>query len=349
VLGAAGNGGNGDDSRDDVGDGDEGTMDETGYFEHRDFEVLQKEMLTWLRAVARHVAEHEDDGIQMISMPLGTPIREPQTDILTPLGERPRSFFHANAPSDGAALAEHGVRFFPWWRPELAGAEAGKLAKTLLFTLRWHPPENDDERALIDVALACIDSSPEALRASGIDDLDIAELRRLQRESPQSATAPRPGGFGMLRGPIRWNPFPALSLALPGYFYQDDDHDAKTYWFGDRVVRVTSFVVKGPEGPAPAENLLATAGKNAEGAAEVRSQAASEELPGYTLAFVRDAEQPSLWHAHAGVARPGNLALFTITLADRADFDWAEEVVRSVRFTDDGTDDGGESEQGVPE
>ena len=318
-------------------------MDETGYFEHRDFKLLQKEMLTWLRFVARHVLEQEDDSIQMISMPIGTPMREPQTDILTPLGEYSRSSFEAIASSDGAALAEHGSRFFPWWHAKFSSAETGKLAKTLLFTLPWHPPQNDEERALVDVALACIDSSPEALGASGIDNLDVADLRRLQRESPESATAPRPGGFGMLRGLVRWNPFRTVSLAVPGYFYQEHDHDANTYWFGDRVVRVASFVIKDPEGPAPAEGLLETAGENSKGAAEVRSRAASEELPGYTLAFVRDAERPRCWHGHAGVARPGNLALLTITLADRADFDWAEEVVRSVRFTDDEV----EPEQGV--
>ena len=231
------NGGNGstriaEDTGDDDGD-DADTSDETGYFEHRDFNRLRKEMLTWLRVVARHVAEQADDEIQMISMAIGTPIREHQTEILTPLGERPRSFFEAIASSDDAALEQLGSSFFPWWHAEFSSADAGKLARTLLVTLPWHPPESDEERALVDVALACLDSSPEALAESGIDDLDVAELRRLRRETPETATAPRPGGFGLLRGRVWCQPFRAVSLVVPGYFYQRDEDDAKTYWFGD--------------------------------------------------------------------------------------------------------------------
>ena len=81
--------------------------------------------------------------------------------------------------------------------------------------------------------------------------------------------------------------------------------------------------------------MLETARSKSEDAVEVRSLDPSDEAPGYTLSFVRDEEAPSIWHGFGGVARPGKLALVTITFSDRADFDWAEEIVRSVRLTDD--------------
>lgn len=45
---------------------------------------------------------------------------------------------------------------------------------------------------------------------------------------------------------------------IPGYFYEDNENDAKTnvYWFQDKTIRGSSFIVEGNDRiPISAENL----------------------------------------------------------------------------------------------
>jgi hypothetical protein len=319
--------------------------DETGYFEARDFEALQARMLAWLRAVARQVATSDDDVELSISMPIGTPTCETSTGIATPLGLLPMSWFRKTATLQGEQLAARGEDFFPWWERGFTATTFANLVRSILFTFPWHPPQNDEERALTDTALACLGARSGVRELASLSELEVAELRHLATLSPDEANAPRPAGIGMLRGLVRRRVFPSCSLALPGYYYdldrtrdveddgEDDDQHAKVFWFGKRVIRIVCFEVRKDVELVPAEELLKQAGAGIDDVLETRSEPPTAESEGYTLALTEDS---ALFHAHAVVVRPGRLALLTITFGHRSEFDWAEDVVRSVRlFGDD--------------
>jgi hypothetical protein len=121
---------------------------------------------------------------------------------------------------------------------------------------------------------------------------------------------------------------------VPGYFYEDDDDEgrAKIFWFGDRVVRIVSFLVSsgGPNASTPQE-LVESSTAPAPGRGQPASRFAIDAPPLSGYCVVLDpAEGESARHAHAVLERPGRMVLLTITFVSPADSAWVESVVRSV-------------------
>jgi hypothetical protein len=151
---------------------------------------------------------------------------------------------------------------------------------------------------------------------------------------PDASVVPAPTGFGFMRGNVKKNPFPGCTLEVPGYFYEDDDAEdrAKILWFGDRVVRIVSWLVSsGGQSASSARELVEGSTASAPGRGQPASRFAIDAPPLSGYCVVLDpAEGESSRHAHAVLERPGRMLLLTITFASPADSAWVESVVRSV-------------------
>jgi hypothetical protein len=317
-------------------EGGEVYQDETGYFESRQADALQREMARWLATVASQMTECDtDDNVYLLSMPLGTPLPSGFEGALAPVGRFSIGWLRETAETSGAKLLARAAGFFPWWEPGVNEHARVGVGRTALWRFPWHPPTGEEETALAEVAVACLGSAPSNLGPGGtLSRRDIEELVALMTTAADAARPPSATGFGFLRANVRRNPFPGCSIEVPGYFYEKDDEDdgAKIYWFGDRVVRIVSWLVTRDGGPTPAtpRDLVehSTAFKPGRGRPASRFAIEAPPLSGYCV-LLDVAEGESLRHAHAVIERPGRMLLLTISFAAETDARWVESVVRS--------------------
>jgi hypothetical protein len=94
----------------------EGFEDETGFFESRNFVDLQRQMASWLRAVAKTASEAEPgDGPCVLCMPLGTPTPVGWGGALSPMGHFKKAWLEETVLANSDLLLLRAAEFFPWW------------------------------------------------------------------------------------------------------------------------------------------------------------------------------------------------------------------------------------------
>jgi hypothetical protein len=323
-----------------VTEGDTVFNDETGYFADRRVDVLKDSMAAWLVAVARHLSEAAVDGnLYLMSMPMGTPVPCGLAGVVTPMGCVSLSWLRETADPEAteADARARAAGFFPWWEPAVDEHARVGVGRSALWRFPWHPPQGDEEAALANVALACLGPSPSSLGPGGaISHRDIEELATITVTPAADARPPSSDGFGFMRRTVRRMPFPGCTLELPGYFYEQDDETdrAKVYWFGDRVVRVDSWLVTSSEPGGPTPRELVERSTTSELGRPAPAGAFAIEAPpvtGYCVLLEPDDGETSR-NAHAVIERPGRMLLLTITFPDAADAGWVESVVRSVNL-----------------
>ena len=322
-----------------VSEGDDVFNDETGYFADRQSSALKDNMAGWLLAVARHLSEAAVDGnLYLMSMPLGTPVPCGLEGVVTPMGYVSLEWLRETADASEADLRARAAGFFPWWEVgvhEQARVGAGRAA---LWRFPWHPPQGDEETALANVAIACLGPTPSSLGPGGsISHRDIEELATMTVTPAARARPPTSDGFGFMRRPVKRTPFPGCTLDLPGYFYEQDDEEdrAKVYWFGDRIVRVLSWLVTSDDasGGPTARELVERSTAPDKGRPKASAAFAIEAPPvsGYCVLLDPEDGETSR-NAHAVIERPGRMLLLTITFAEASDAAWVESLVRSVNL-----------------
>jgi hypothetical protein len=245
------------------------------------------------------------------------------------------AWLRETAEATGPDLLGRAAAFFPWWEPGVHAQARVGVGRTALWRFPWHPPQGAEETALAEVALACLGSTPSNTgTGSAPGRRDIEELAALMAVDPEEARPPSTAGFGFLRANVRRSPFPGCSIELPGYFYELDDEDdhAKVYWFGDRVVRIVSWLVTsgGPNASSPRELVESTtASKPGRGRPASSFAVDAPPVAGYCV-LLDAADGESVRHAHAVVNRPGRMLLLTITFEASDDAAWVEPLVRSI-------------------
>lgn len=73
-----------------------------------------------------------------------------------------------------------------------------------------------------------------------------------------STLSPQPTVIGFKKRSIQWSMTGLWTSDIPSYFYEDNKNDGKThiYWFQDKTIRGSSFIVEGNDRiPISAENL----------------------------------------------------------------------------------------------
>ena len=122
--------------------------DDTGFFFTGDVGSLNAEMAAWLAAVAGTFfdgsLDSEDSGIALC-LPMN-PQFEVEQSAGTPLGPRDLEWLRRTA-RDGF----NGRDFFAWWTPGInAEYYLGRALTQMWVDVRWRPPVNESETALLE-------------------------------------------------------------------------------------------------------------------------------------------------------------------------------------------------------
>ena len=305
-------------------------LDETGYFEERDFARLQRSMSDWLRALGSSVAGGELSDSSRICMPLDSPdTLEP--GMLTPAEVRPRGFFANLAQLEGEALECAAAEWFAWWNEGTQAASLG-LARALLFQLPWHVPSTDGERAQSSFALACLAAVPPETPFGG-DPASVLRRELQALVAPNASDgAPRTGGFGYRRGLVRFHPHANCAVTLPGYWYRtvEDDESVAGYWHGERALHLSSYSVHAEGRPRSAASILAEQLARRPSTAVWHCEWTEDQNPGVAWCERRESDEV-FYVLTVFKAADGALIHATLTYTREADHDWAKETAAGIR------------------
>ena len=200
-------------------DGDYG--DEANFFFTGNQQNVFDEMPCWLAALARTFFDGEfdsDSSAVHLCMGMGLHFESDQPAV-TPLGPRSLEWLKA-VSQDGY----RGRDFFAWWEPGLNAEYFRDRALTQIWSdVRWRPPSNDSERALLRQV---VNSLHTAYRLD--PDLEYpwaewAEILELLDSTGQDADwvrtlAKSPPALGYRRRPVKMLLPGAWSIKLPGSF-----------------------------------------------------------------------------------------------------------------------------------
>ncbi|MGH7143183.1 MAG: hypothetical protein ACREJ2_03520 [Planctomycetota bacterium] len=305
--------------------------DSSGYFEHRDFGRLQTEMYSWLMNVAKSLLKMEKEGSHnfQLSWPLGAPSPCGSFFASSPIGEWDREFFLCLVEAKGADLRQRLESYFPWWGIE---PDARFFANLGLVYARckvpWHVPVNSHERGMYELMLDAYGRAAALDSNFPLPTKEIAEAREMAASTDRSRL-PAADGLGVHRRQVRMTLVGNWTIDVPGYFYvsQEREGTIDVLSHGNRKIEITSLSANAKDGePAPTEWLL-------ESSTPLPQEHRKHEHAGHVgVAYVSpiDSNKGGGFRLHGRMAKPGNLAMVTITFADRADEAWAFETWRSV-------------------
>jgi len=303
-------------------DGEAG--DECEYHQTRSFDTVRRHMLGWLRALARGLDGIEAGSAVHVSLPMGfSPVRP--GPICTPLGPVDQEWPRRVTSAGESELEVIGSQFFPWWEPGLDARFWAQYGTAIAWVdVPWHAPSSEDETWASGAALAAFERSRALDPEIVLPDLEIAELRRYHRAEPGEARPPNPAGIGYRRGLMRWQLTGAWSLEAPGYWYDELDDGTVVLGFGDRTIRITTYVADG----VSADRLVAirVASERRESA---RVEWRSNHLHARGSIEWTD-DQNGYWVLVGQVATDGHLCSATISYENESDRSWAEETFRSI-------------------
>lgn len=301
-----------------------GARDDTGYATHGDFAGLQDEMAHQLRALAQNVV-HDDGRFGArhnlrLDMPQGY---EPEIgeDVGTQRGLRRRGWLERVAESDDDDLRDFAAAHYPWWNRGFDAAfYAGWADVACWMKVRWMPPQDDAERALLQDVLSSFSRARELDPHLDLCASVIVELQRLLQLPPGWVHRPEPDRPGYRRRDFTVRVPPGWTFRVPGWFTAERNDEALNWWGFDRGIEVVAYSHPGDEvfdpGPDDADD----------------SEPVDLAVEDLTVRVDRATERGGRTSLFGSLARPGEVLLMAVGYTDPADAAWAEGLFRSVRF-----------------
>jgi hypothetical protein len=323
-------------------DEEEGGGDETGYFNTRDRNAVEEEMLRWLKQMAEIVKESMAAGAAWFMLSMGTEHSyRHHGPVVTPLGPRDRAWLGAVADDP-----RRGIDMFPWWEDGVTAATLlGSALCEMWQRVRWRTPLDEDEwSALMNIHL-------DLCRAYGLDPtLDYpwrewAELMDLIRSSggalemhaedvepevrARAARVPDGPLVGYRRRPVTVHLCDGWSIEVPGEMAEEWVEGGRwSAWAGGRTVWFSAFSMQKPDGGKPtAEECLARLTPPDGEPLEHRG----ERVVGRAGLGPYEEDGEEMWKLGARSAVEGAAALCNIFFHDPADRDWAVATWHSLR------------------
>lgn len=306
----------------------EARLDETGYFEDRHFESIEREMLAWFRSVAKIVLDRESEGLVALRLCLPTDF-QPVGDwfVATPMGPMTRTDLLQVRDGDEPAAVAVAARFFPWWDRGVTAHSLRGLALAQCWTkLRWVPPKNEDERRAAVGVLELFDRA-QALDADiSLPEAELGELRAILRDGAEWVT-PRAEGIGYRRGWMRHDLTGRWSIEAPGYLTIEWDDGT---WVGTsetRTIYATTFSWTGADDDDGSDFVARFDDEPQGRRLGQMSQALQARL--WPLA-TGDAESAVKTRIRAAIGTGGTGCMLSIDSRIEADDAFAETVARSA-------------------
>ncbi len=307
----------------------------TGWMADRDDARLEAAFLDQLGDIARQILALAEEGTRGFSLflPAGY-VFDHGAALATPMGPRDEAWLRAVAEDPA-----RGRDVFAWWgADEDARYFLGLALVTAWLDVRWRPPVEEGERALLDRVATWIerahaldpalelpwDAQAEILAFLGEESL------RATRAQLKAQTQPGPR-IGYRRGPVRVTLSGGWSLRVPGELAERwEERGTWVAWDARRSVWFTSMSVRGEDG-APSPSTEATLAALPPLSGDELLELEHGELRGLAC-FVDDeheGERVQRLEAHAAVGDAA--AIGTIVFVDDADREWALETWASLR------------------
>jgi hypothetical protein len=302
--------------------------DETGYFEQRDVPALQQQMLSWLKALAGNLPINEGSGFE-VCMPM-THHFELEAFCRTPMGPRDRAWFEA------VAVDPHsGIDFFPWWEQGLsAGYHLGVALALMWSEIRWHAPENESERIVIERVLDSLERAFKLDPSRAYPWKEWDELLRIARRNgcvpnwvhKQACHAQPSSLIGYRRHPVRVMLTGGWSIRVPGGFSEEwDDRGTFCGWGDGRTVWFTGFLLGNGAERTPDE--MVGSGPDEEGEKFERREGA---LVSRAVLCCESDPDDTYWALKSDAAVPHRRAACTVCFHDVSDRAWALDTWKSL-------------------
>jgi hypothetical protein len=325
-------------------DGDRRNADATGYFFDRDAGAVRIEMLRWLAALARVIADSENDdvGLRMVAMPLDCSYPA-QSGVLTPMGPREPAWFVQVIHSPDA-----GIDFFPWWE-EGAGSAffLGRALCCLWQDVRWRVPITEAEgEMLMDVHLDLERAYHLDANASipwrdwheivgflhdyfGYAEFHHEDLDEEAIAERAKTIDPNLAPIGYRRGPVEVMLTGGWKITIPGEFAEEWQESGETWsaWLGGRTIWFTSWSVREAGDKLDAAEILDSQVDPSEG--EVIEHSAGAVVGRAVFKPVEEDGQPA-WNLMAYSVAEGSFCLCNIYIQSRDDLAWAVEVWKTL-------------------
>jgi hypothetical protein len=188
---------------------EEGWLDETGYWSHRDYAVLQTHMSIYFNMVSKIVvggSRAEGHGPLSLSLKPSEILDDFKAETVTVRGPRDAAFF---------GITGEAANFFPWWDFALPPAAALGLAEAMLWLeFPWRAPIDHYEAALVHTISELVKIAQEEPRLNSDTRLNVVGFQA----ASTSMEWPHSTGMGYLRYSRMVNINDNWWIKLPGYF-----------------------------------------------------------------------------------------------------------------------------------
>jgi len=308
--------------------------DETDYYNHRDFALLQNEMTEWLRGLSSQLIEISSSGEYSniaVSLPINFLPENSNHFTCCPLGYFEKEFFERVQSGE-----EAGADFFVWWNRSQDARFFKNAAMNLIWCENnWVLPETKGEQETMAATLECLEKAYQLDKklmyptAEWIEIARLSEKKSLEKKLHSRFGALGIGYLGYKRGSISSN-VDGWRFSHSGKMHFDREEDGSPVWWDDnRTIRVSIITVQFEEGfENKSEALLRSATENDEGY-EPFALRNSEIAAAIQHSQIEENGEPVLQTRLAAALENELLvmSLYYFTEKDRA---WAEEVCASV-------------------
>ncbi len=329
-----------------VEDPQRGYRDDTGYWQRQDFADLQVAMARHLTKLAGFLMTQADSKNIQLSIPVGFPMPVADFFAMSPMGFWERDIFENAAKGDARTLAKVCESFFPWWKQGIDAEFWRNAGLCLVWTeIPWHPPVNDEERAIYAKALRCFQRAYELDKSIALPKNEMAEMAMfVEMDVNTPAPVPKNDGKGFWRYNLRRPLSGSWSAEFPGYFYAGNERDGDTalFWHNGMVMRVRSYdSLEELSRYNPGLNVekLSTGdgdGKADKGQGEDKKVSLVSDIEKANLlgrAYLVKArdEEGEYWSLEGRVLSPDGACIITLTFPpNETHLKWAKEVFESV-------------------
>lgn len=306
----------------------EGSLDETGYHEHRNFDDLQNSMCGHLRALSNLTSSGHTKEKYRISLPMSLHIDQ-DFFAATPMGFLEKGFFDEITLLNNSQIHKHAEHFFSWWHPELDALFWRNVGLVQIWTkIKWQPPieKNDNTHHLLLSTLKCFDHARKI--DPDIIGLPLEEIKEIETLlSTNDYYIPKPGKIGFYRNNMLLPLTGKWSISLPGYFYEstEETQDFVKYFHQNQSVSGYSWsgspdeVPDFPHDEEVEQNKLESFSFENDG---LIGQATLINAP-----ETEDSYPVLVCH----VAALGSICSVIIEIDDIKDLDWAVSSFKSIR------------------
>jgi hypothetical protein len=182
-------------------------------------------MTNWLSSLAKLFLDGTLDGGHALCLPT-SPQFAVEQPVWTPLGPRDLEWLQRTAQAGGS-----GTDFFAWWTPAFDAEYYLRRALTLMWVeVRWRPPVNDSEEAVLGDVVRCLlrayelDPSQQYPWAEWKQILDLVDAGGSETELVKSQSPTEPT-IGYRRRNVTVTLPGGWTINVPGSFsnFEPDD------------------------------------------------------------------------------------------------------------------------------